>query len=47
MSDYQQTFGPVVIEWDDEPNKLVAKCQSGRFDCKGQRRQRMRLEQRR
>jgi hypothetical protein len=35
MSDYQQTFGPVVIEWDDEPNKLVAKCQSGRFDCKG------------
>jgi hypothetical protein len=35
MTGYQQTFGPVVIEWDDEPGKLVAKCQSGRFDCKG------------
>lgn len=35
MSDFQQTFGPVVIEWDDEPGKLVAKCQSGRFGCRG------------
>jgi hypothetical protein len=37
MTGYQQTFGPVVIEWDDEPGKLVAKCQSGRFDCKGRK----------
>ena|GEM_PF-1413978 len=35
MADYQKTFGPAVIEWEDEPNKLVAKCQSGRFDCQG------------
>jgi hypothetical protein len=35
MSEYQQTFGPVVIEFDDAPGKLVAKCQSGRFDCRG------------
>jgi hypothetical protein len=32
MSDYQKTFGPVVIERDGE---MVAKCQSGRFDCAG------------
>ena len=35
MSEYQQTFGPVVIEWENEPGKLVAKCMSGRFDCRG------------
>ena len=35
MNDFQKTFGPVVIEFEDEPNKLVAKCQSGRFDCQG------------
>ena len=35
MTDYQPTFGPVVIEWDDNPGTLVAKCQSGRFDCRG------------
>ena len=30
-----RSFGPVVIEQNDEPNKLVALCQSGRFDCQG------------
>jgi hypothetical protein len=35
MSEYQQVFGPVVIEFHDAPGKLVAKCQSGRFDCRG------------
>ena len=35
MHDYQKTFGPVVIEFEDEPNKLSAVCQSGRFDCQG------------
>ena len=35
MSNYQQTFGPIVVKFDDAPGKLVAKCQSGRFDCRG------------
>lgn len=35
MSEYQRTFGPVVIQFDDAPGQLVAKCMSGRFDCQG------------
>ena len=35
MNDYQRTFGPIVIELKDEPNKLIAKCLSGHFDCQG------------
>jgi len=35
MSEYQRTFGPVVIKFHDAPGQLVAKCMSGHFDCRG------------
>ena len=31
----QYTFGPVVIERKDEPGKLIAKCLSGGYCCRG------------
>lgn len=35
MSDFQWTFGPVVFQADDTPEKFTAKCLSGRFVCRG------------
>lgn len=31
----QYTFGPVIIERKDEPGKLIAKCLSGGYCCRG------------